>query len=232
MPSSSELASAGGEAPQAVLARLKEAMWQYWNGHYTEAMGKAADFIDAYPENSCVPQARDLIWMAFQKELAKCSRRQHGRRILILERLPAGARTLRPAGSAPPALRPGPGPAGAGAREKRALEMLSPFLASPMNPQYGEGAFVTFFNRYLQAGAWDKILDLGRLVSTGPPFPCKPADYAMALQPRISTNGPALAMWHKLADKPDIPCTSGPTPPIFWRATPNSARISVPLPTS
>ncbi len=203
----SELASAGGEAPQAVLARLKEAMWQYWNGHYTEAMGKAADFIDAYPENSCVPQARDLIWMAFQKELANALAEGNYGRILILwngfplvrERYGQPDPRLRYA-LAQGLLERG--------EEKRALEMLSPFLASPMNPQYGEGAFVTFFNRYLQAGAWDKILDLGRLVSTWPLRPQlrNQLDYAMALSAQnLNLNGPALAMWHKLADKPDIP---------------------------
>lgn len=46
-----------------------------------------------------------------------------------------------------------------------ALGMLAEFLKSPMNPEYGEAAFTEFFNRYLKAGAWAKILDLGRLVS-------------------------------------------------------------------
>lgn len=35
-----------------------------------EAMGKAAEFIDGYPENVNVAQARDIIWLSFQKELA------------------------------------------------------------------------------------------------------------------------------------------------------------------
>ncbi|MFT4300128.1 MAG: tetratricopeptide repeat protein, partial [Desulfovibrio sp.] len=66
----SDLAAASNTAPEAVLARLKEAMWLYWDKKYTEAMGKAADFIDAYPDNANVPEARDLIWEAFQKELS------------------------------------------------------------------------------------------------------------------------------------------------------------------
>ncbi|SDF86125.1 Tetratricopeptide repeat-containing protein [Desulfovibrio legallii] len=202
-----EFAAAGGEAPQAALVGLKEAMWQYWDGRYTDAMGKAADFIDAHPENSDVPQARELIWMAFQKELTNSLTEGNYGRILILwngfplvrERYGAPDPRLRYA-LAQGLLERG--------EERRALEMLTPFLASPMDPQYGEATFVTFFNRYLQAGAWDKILDLGRLVSTWPLRPQlrNQLDYAMALSAQnLNLNAPALAMWHKLADKQDIP---------------------------
>lgn len=78
------LAESSKTAPDAVLARLKQAMWLYWDKQYTEAMGKAADFIDGYPEHPDVPQAREIIWRAFQKELANSLAEQNYGRILIL----------------------------------------------------------------------------------------------------------------------------------------------------
>lgn len=77
-----------------------------------------------------------------------------------------------------------------------------------MDPQYGEATFTEFFNRYLQAGAWAKILDLGKLVATWPLNPQlrNQLDYAMALSAQnLNLNGAALAMWHKLAERQDIP---------------------------
>ena len=47
-------------------------------------MGKAADFIDGYPENPNVAQARDIIWLAFQKELDNSLAEKNYGRILIL----------------------------------------------------------------------------------------------------------------------------------------------------
>ena len=201
------LAAASRTAPESVLARLKEAMWLYWSKRYTEAMGKAADFIDGYPENANVAQARDIIWLAFQKELANSMAEKNYGRILILwngfplvrERYGAIYPRMRYA-LAQGLLERG--------ETEQALGMLAEFLKSPMDPQYGEATFTEFFNRYLQAGAWAKILDLGKLVATWPLNPQlrNQLDYAMALSAQnLNLNGAALAMWQKLAERQDIP---------------------------
>ena len=202
-----DLAAASRTAPESVLARLKEAMWLYWSKRYTEAMGKAADFIDAYPENANVAQARDIIWLAFQKELANSMAEKNYGRILILWN---GFPLVRERyGAIDPRMRYAlaQGMLERGDTEQ-ALGMLAEFLTSPMDPQYGEAAFTEFFNRYLQAGAWAKILDLGKLVATWPLNPQlrNQLDYAMALSAQnLNLNGAALAMWQKLAERQDIP---------------------------
>ena len=201
------LAAASRTAPESVLARLKEAMWLYWSKRYTEAMGKAADFIDGYPENANVAQARDIIWLAFQKELANSMAEKNYGRILILWN---GFPLVRERyGAIDPRMRYA---LAQGLLERgdteQALGMLAEFLKSPMDPQYGEATFTEFFNRYLQAGAWAKILDLGKLVATWPLNPQlrTQLDYAMALSAQnLNLNGAALAMWQKLAERQDIP---------------------------
>lgn len=202
-----DLAASSRTAPAAVLAHLKEAMWLYWDKKYTEAMGKAADFIDAYPENANVPQAKDLIWASFQQELNNSLAEGNYGRILILwngfplvrERYGALDPRMRYA-LAQGMLERGD--------EAAALGMMAEFLKSPMDPNYGEAAFTEFFNRYLKAGAWDKVLDLGKLVSTWPMNRQlrNQLDYALALSAQnLNLTGPALAMWAQLADRQDIP---------------------------
>lgn len=202
-----ELAASSKTAPEAVLARLKEAMWLYWDKKYTEAMGKAADFIDAYPDNANVPEARDLIWEAFQKELANSLAENNYGRILILWN---GFPLVRERYGAPDSRMRYVLAQGLLERgdDAAALAMLAEFLKSPMDPNYGEAAFTEFFNRYLKAGAWDKVLDLGKLVSTWPMNKQlrNQLDYAMALSAQnLNLAGPALAMWAQLADRQDIP---------------------------
>ena len=201
------LAAASKTAPESVLARLKEAMWLYWSKRYTDAMGKAADFIDSYPENANVEQARDIIWLAFQKELANSLAEKNYGRILILWN---GFPLVRERyGNLDPRMRYA---LAQGLMERgeqaRALAMLAEFLKSPMDPQYGEAVFTEFFNLYLKAGDWNKILDLGRLVSTWPLNPQlrSQLDYALALSAQnLNLQGPALAMWRNLADRKDVP---------------------------
>ena len=203
----SDLAAASNTAPEAVLARLKEAMWLYWDKKYTEAMGKAADFIDAYPENANVPEARDLIWEAFQKELSNSLAENNYGRILILWN---GFPLVRERyGNPDPRMR---FVLAQGLLERgddaAALALLADFLKSPMDPNYGEAAFTEFFNRYLKAGAWNKVLDLGKLVSTWTMNKQlrNQLDYAMALSAQnLNLTGPALAMWAQLLEKQDIP---------------------------
>ncbi|WP_165176020.1 tetratricopeptide repeat protein [Desulfovibrio sp. ZJ369] len=202
-----EIAASSKTAPEAVLARLKQAMWLYWDKEYTEAMGKAADFIDGYPEHPDVPQAREIIWQAFQKELANSLAEQNYGRILILWN---GFPLVRERYGPPDprlryALAQGWLERG---EEARAYEMLAEFLKTPMDPEYGEAAFTEFFNRYLQAGAWDKILDLGKLVSAWKMKPelRRQLDYALALSAQnLNLAGPALAMWRELAARADMP---------------------------
>lgn len=203
----SDLAASSGTEPEAVLARLKQAMWLYWDKQYTEAMGKAADFIDAYPDNPDVPEAREIIWQAFQKELANSLAEQNYGRILILWN---GFPLVRERyGDLDPRMRYAlaQGWLERG-DEAKALALMAEFLKSPMNPQYGEAAFTEFFNRYLKAGAWDKILDLGKLVSGWPMNQQlrNQLDYAMALSAQnLNLAAPALAMWKQLAARTDIP---------------------------
>lgn len=203
----SELAASSKTAPEAVLARLKQAMWLLWDKQYTEAMGKAADFIDSYPEHPDVPQAREVIWQAFQKELLNSLDEQNYGRILILWN---GFPLVRERyGEPDPRLRYAlaQGWLERG-NEKNAFELLGGFLQAPMDPQYGEAAFTEFFNRYLQAGAWDKIMDLGKLVSNWNMKPQlrKQMDYALALSAQnLNLTGPALTMWRQLATREDIP---------------------------
>lgn len=203
----SDLAASSNTTPEAVLARLKQAMWLYWDRQYPEAMGKAADFIDAYPEHRDVPEAREILWQAFSKELANSLAEQNYGRILLLwngfplvrERYGAPDAKLRYA------LAQGWQERG---DEKKAFELLAEFLKGPMDPDYGEAAFSQFFNHYLKNGAWDKILDLSKLVENWnlQPQLRNQLDYAMALSAQnLNLSGPALTMWRKLAEKQDIP---------------------------
>lgn len=203
----SDLAASSDTAPEAVLARLKQAMWLHWDRQYPEAMGKAADFIDAYPEHRDVPEAREILWQAFSKELANSLAEQNYGRILLLW-------------NGFPLVRERYGPPDAKLRyalaqgwqergdEKKSFELLADFLKGPMDPDYGEAAFSQFFNHYLKNGAWDKILDLGKLVENWnlQPQLRNQLDYAMALSAQnLNLGGPALTMWRKLAEKRDIP---------------------------
>ncbi|WP_308621788.1 tetratricopeptide repeat protein, partial [uncultured Desulfovibrio sp.] len=203
----SDLAASSDTTPEAVLARLKQAMWLYWDRQYPEAMGKAADFIDAYPEHKDVPEAREILWQAFSKELANSLAEQNYGRILLLwngfplvrERYGAPDAKLRYA-LAQGWLERGD--------EKKSFELLAEFLKGPMDPDYGEAAFSQFFNHYLKNGAWDKILDLSKLVENWDLQPQlrNQLDYAMALSAQnLNLGAPALAMWRKLAEKQDIP---------------------------
>ena len=202
-----DLAAASKTAPESVLARLKEAMWLYWSNRYTETMGKAADFIDNYPEDPNVPQARELIWLAFQKELANSMAEKNYGRILILWN---GFPLVRERyGNIDPGMRfaLAQGLMERG-EESGALSMLAGFLKPTMDPNYGEAAFTEFFNRYLKTGQWSKILDLGKLVAAWPLNPQlrNQLDYALALSAQnLNLNAPALAMWRKLANNKDIP---------------------------
>lgn len=195
------------EDPDAVLARLKKAMWLCWDKQYTESMGSAADFLDNFPDHADSGQARELIWQAFGKELENSlAEHNYGRILILWNGFPiVRNRYGEPDAKLRYALAQGYLERG---DDQKAFELLSAFLKSPMDPDYGESAFSEFFNTYLKVGAWDKILDLGNIVSDWSLSDNlrKQLDYAMALSAQnLGLNGPALEMWKKLATRDDIP---------------------------
>ncbi|MDR2574011.1 MAG: tetratricopeptide repeat protein [Desulfovibrio sp.] len=201
------LAGLSKTEPESVLVRLKLPLLFYWNKDYVEAMGGAADFIDLYPEHPGTAEARDIIWQAFQKELANDLTEQNYSRVLSLW-------------NAFPLVRERYGPLDSRLRfalaqgwfrhgdDEKALELLTEFLKTPMEPQYSEAAFMEFFNRYLTAGNWKGILDLGDLAANWdlPSQLRSQLDYALALAAQnLNLAAPALAIWKKLAERTDIP---------------------------
>lgn len=203
----SELADASSSDPEGIMARLKQAMWLYWDKQYPEAMGKAGDFIDDYPENPETPEARELLWKAFQKELAQSLAEQNYGRILLLWNGFPLVRERYGKIDAPLRYALAEGWAERG-DDQKSFELLAEFLKGPMDPQFGEAAFSKFFNYYLQQGAWDKILDLGKLVRN---WKMKPElqnqlDYAEALSAQnLNLGATALNRWRQLAQRSDIP---------------------------
>lgn len=203
----SELADSADQGEDAILARLKQAMWLFWDKQYPEAMGKAAEFIDNYPEHSETPEARNLLWNAFQRELAQSlDEHNYGRILLLWNGFPYIRERY---GKIDPPLRfaLAQGWLERGDEEK-SFELMGEFLKDPMDPNYGEAAFSQFFNNYLKNGAWDKILDLGNLVRN---WKMKPElqnqlEYALALSAQnLNLGAPALERWKRLATRTDIP---------------------------
>lgn len=193
--------------PRAVAAGLKLAIWQLWSKEYTDAMGAAADFIDAYPEHSDVEQARLVIMRAFAEELKNSLAEENYGRILLLW-------------NGFPLVRERYGDMDANMRhalargyiergdDEKALELLSEFLKTPKHNVYSDYAFTLFFNKYLQAADWNALLDLGELVKN---WPMKPEmrsqlDYALALSAEnLGLAEKALPLWQELAKRNDIP---------------------------
>lgn len=202
-----ELADLSATDPEAVAARLKQAMWLYWDKQYPEAMGKAGDFIDDYPENPATPEAKEVLWNAFQKELQQSLNEHNYGRILLLWNGFPMVRERYGKIDAPLRYALAEGWAERG-DDQKAFELLAEFLKDPMDHHYGEAAFSKFFNHYLQQGAWDKILDLGKLVRN---WKMKPElknqlDYAEALSAQnLGLSQPALNRWRILANRSDIP---------------------------
>lgn len=202
-----DLADASSTSAEGIMARLKQAMWLYWDKQYPEAMGRAGDFIDDYPEHQETPEARDLLWKAFQKELAQSLAEQNYGRILLLWNGFPIVRERYGKIDAPLRYALAEGWAERG-DDQKSFELLTEFLKDPMDPDYGEAAFSKFFNHYLQLGAWDKILDLGKLVKNWKMRPelQNQLEYALALSAQnLNLTQPALARWRNLAARTDIP---------------------------
>lgn len=203
----SDLANSSATLPEAIQARLKQAMWLYWDKQYPEAMGKAAEFIDDYPESKGTEAAKEVLWQAFKKELANSLAEQNYGRILLLWNGFPLVRERYGKMDAPLRYALAQGWKERGDDEK-SFALLEDFLKDPMDPNYGEAAFSQFFNHYLQNSQWDKILDLGKKVAHWKMEPQlqNQLDYAIALSAQnLSLNGPALAMWKKLANRIEIP---------------------------
>lgn len=202
-----DIAATSQVGAEAVLARLKIAMWLFWDKQYIEAMGQAADFIDAYPEHPDKERASDIIWQSFRKELEIGMAEQNYGRILILWK---GFPLVRQRyGEPDPRLRYA---LAQGWLEQgntdEAMRLLSGFITPEKDPQYGELAFSEVFDRYVAGGEWQKLLDLGKTVSgwNMPPRLRNQLDYAMALSAQnLGMTKAALEMWRNLAGQKDAP---------------------------
>ncbi|MBD5608130.1 MAG: tetratricopeptide repeat protein, partial [Desulfovibrio sp.] len=202
-----DLANSAKGSPEQILSQLKQAMWLYWDKQYPEAMGKAADFIDNYPEHKDIAEAREILWDAFQKEFEQSLRERNYGRILLLWNGFPYIRERYGKIDAPLRYALSQGWLERGDEEK-SFELLADFLQGPMDPEYGEAAFSQFFNHYLKNQNWDKILDLGNLVHD---WNMKPElrnqlAYAEALSAQnLNLGAAALNRWKNLATRTDIP---------------------------
>ncbi len=187
---------------RSITAGLKYAMWQLWNKEYTDAMGSAADFIDLYPENVDVELAKDIIMRGFMADLKNSLAEENFGRVLILWN---GFPLVRERyGPIDPEMRNalGRGYIERGEDEK-AMEMLAEFLKTPMDPRYSEATFALYFNKYLESGNWNGMLDLGELVKdwTMPQAMRGQLDYALALSAEnLGLHDRALSLWKELAE--------------------------------
>lgn len=202
-----DLMQAYPRAPFGQLAQLKLAMWQFSSRQYAEAMGTAAEFMDAHPEHPAVPEAKNLAWEAFLKEKALAlQERNYGRLLILWEGFPlVRERYGKLDAELRYALAQGMLERG---DHQEGFAMLGEFLKSPKDPVYGEAAFVQFFNHYLQKSDWNAVLDLGDLVS-GWKLEAdlrRQVDYALALAAEnLGLTQRALEQWKMLAKRADIP---------------------------
>lgn len=207
LPVYTELSQEESTNPDQILTRLKKAMWQYWDKQYPEAMGSAAEFIDAYPEHRDIREARNLLWESFQKELTQSLQEHNYGRILLLWNGFPYVRERYGKIDAPLRYALAQGWLERG-DDQKAFDFLEEFLNRPMDPQYGEAAFSQFFNRYIQKGQWDKLLELGEKVRNWKLSPELAAQlqYAEALSAQnLNLGAAALNRWKDLAHRTDIP---------------------------
>ncbi len=191
---------------RSITAGLKYAIWQLWNREYTDAMGSAADFIDFYPENPDVELAKDVIMRGFMADLKNSLAEENYGRVLILWN---GFPVVRERyGPINPELR---NALGRGYLERgedeNAMEMLAEFLKTPMDPRYSEPTFALYFNKYLESGNWNGMLDLGELVKDWnmPPVMRGQLDYALALSAEnLGLRERALTLWKELAENKNL----------------------------
>ncbi len=192
---------------RSISALLKYALWQLWDKQYAEAMGTAADFIDLYPENEDAEVARDVIMRGFMADLKNSMLEENYGRILTLWN---GFPLVRERyGDIDPDLR------NALARgylergeDEKAMELFAEFLQTPKHPQYSDPTFALYFNKYLETGNWNAMLDLGELVKDWDMTKAMRGqlDYAMALSAEnLGLRTRSLELWKALSQDMDIP---------------------------
>ncbi len=193
--------------PRSITALLKYALWQLWDKEYVEAMGTAADFIDLHPENADVELARDVIMRGFMADLKNSLLEKNYGRILTLWN---GFPLVRERyGEMDPDLR------NALARgylergeDEKTMELFAEFLKTPKHPQYSDPTFALYFNKYMQEGNWNAMLDLGELVKDWEMTDAMRGqlDYAMALSAEnLGLRERSLGLWTELSQNMDIP---------------------------
>ena len=193
--------------PIGALSSLKLVLWQLWDKQYVDAIRMAADYIDMHPEEPGASLARQVILDAFAHELQRDLQEENYGRILTLwNGFPLIRAKHTPLEDAlRVALAKGHMERG---EDAEAVELLDYFLQGPKNPQYGEYAFTFFFNKYLSAGDWNGILNLGERLAAWEfsPRMRNELDYAMALSAEnLGLPRKALPLWQTLAPKDDIP---------------------------
>ena len=194
--------------PVGALSSLKLVLWNLWDKQYVDAIRLAADYIDLHPEEPGASLARQVILDAFAHEMQQDLQEENYGRILTLwNGFPLIRAKHTPLEDAMRvALAKGHMERG---EDAEAVELLSYFLQGPQHPQYGEYALTFFFNKYLAAGDWNGILDLGERVAAWEglaPRMRNELDYAMALSAEnLGLPRRALPLWQKLAPKDDIP---------------------------
>ncbi len=191
---------------RSITSQLKYAIWQLWNNEYTDAMGSAGDFLDLYPDNTDAELAKDVMMRGFMADLKNSLAEENYGRVLILW-------------NGFPVVRERYGPIDADLRnalgrgylergeDEKALEMLAEFLKTPMDPRYSETTFALYFNKYLESGNWNAMLDLGELVKnwTMSPSMRGQLDYALALSAEnLGLRERSLGLWKNLAVNNDI----------------------------
>ncbi len=195
------------EDARSISALLKYALWQLWDKQYAESMGTAADFIDLYPENTDAEVARDVIMRGFMADLKNSLLEENYGRILTLWN---GFPLVRERyGDIDPDLR------NALARgylergeDEKAMELFAEFLQTPKHPQYSDPTFALYFNKYLETGNWNAMLDLGELVKDWDMTKAMRGqlDYAMALSAEnLGLRTRSLELWKALSQDMDIP---------------------------
>ena len=192
--------------PIGILSFLKLALWNLWDKQYVDAIRMAADYIDMNPEEPGASLARQVLLEAFEYEMQQSLHEENYRRILLLwNGFPLIRAKYTPLDDklrmalAKAHLERG--------EDSEAIALLNYFLQGSKHPQYGEYTFTFFFNRYLAAGDWNAILDLGDQVAAWefPPRMRNELDYAMALSAEnLGLSRRALPLWQKLARKDDI----------------------------
>ncbi len=193
--------------PRSITAKLKYALWQLWNKEYTDAMGTAADFIDIYPENIDVEVARDVIMSGFMADLKNSLLEENYGRVLTLWNgfplvrqrygtLDADLRNALARGY----LERGD--------DAKALELFAEFLKEPKHPRYSDPTFALYFNKYLETGNWNGMLDLGEIVKDWEMTTTMRGqlDYALALSAEnLGLREKSLEIWKTLAQNMNIP---------------------------